>query len=214
MTPTRHYRFIDRLLIEANHALTTVFAPAQAARANPAGNIADVALEFGERQHAAGLMRVNHTGEICAQALYMGQAAVARDDATRSQLLTAAQEETDHLAWCAQRLDELDSRASVFNPLWYAGSHAIGVLAGLRGDGWNLGFVVETERQVEAHLAEHLHTLPAGDARSRAIVEAMKADEARHADNALNAGARILPKPIPQAMAMASKVMKWIAYRI
>ncbi|PKM02155.1 MAG: demethoxyubiquinone hydroxylase family protein [Gammaproteobacteria bacterium HGW-Gammaproteobacteria-6] len=214
MTPTRHYRFIDRLLIEANHALATVFAPAQAARANPASAVAEVELDAIEQRHAAGLMRINHTGEICAQALYMGQAAVARDESTRTQLLHAAQEETDHLAWCAQRLDELDSRPSVFNPLWYAGSHAIGVLAGLRGDGWNLGFVVETERQVEAHLAEHLHTLPAGDARSRAIVEVMKADEARHADNALNAGARTLPTPIPQAMAVVSKLMKLIAYRI
>ncbi len=214
MTPTRHYRFIDRLLIEANHALATVFAPAQAARANPASDVAEVELDAIEQRHAAGLMRINHTGEICAQALYMGQAAVARDESTRTQLLHAAQEETDHLAWCAQRLDELDSRPSVFNPLWYAGSHAIGVLAGLRGDGWNLGFVVETERQVEAHLAEHLHTLPAGDARSRAIVEVMKADEARHADNALNAGARTLPMPIPQAMTAVSKLMKLIAYRI
>ncbi|PKM15594.1 MAG: demethoxyubiquinone hydroxylase family protein [Gammaproteobacteria bacterium HGW-Gammaproteobacteria-2] len=214
MTPTRHYRFIDRLLIEANHALATVFAPAQAARANPASAVAEVELDATEQRHAAGLMRINHTGEICAQALYMGQAAVARDESTRTQLLHAAQEETDHLAWCAQRLDELDSHPSVFNPLWYAGSHAIGVLAGLRGDGWNLGFVVETERQVEAHLAEHLHTLPAGDARSRAIVEVMKADEARHADNALNAGARTLPTPIPQAMAAVSKLMKLIAYRI
>jgi ubiquinone biosynthesis monooxygenase Coq7 len=214
MTPTRHYRFIDRLLIEANHALATVFAPAQAARANPASAVAEVELDATEQRHAAGLMRINHTGEICAQALYMGQAAVARDESTRTQLLHAAQEETDHLAWCAQRLDELDSHPSVFNPLWYAGSHAIGVLAGLRGDGWNLGFVVETERQVEAHLAEHLHTLPTGDARSRAIVEVMKADEARHADNALNAGARTLPTPIPQAMAAVSKLMKLIAYRI
>lgn len=214
MNSPRHYRALDRLLIEANHALSTLFAPAQAARANPAGNTAEAELDAAERQHAAGLMRVNHSGEICAQALYMGQAAVARDHATREQLLHAAQEETDHLAWCAQRLDELHSRPSMLNPLWYAGSHAIGVLAGLRGDGWNLGFVVETERQVEAHLAEHLHTLPASDARSRAIVEVMKTDEARHADNAHDAGARILPAPIPQAMAAVSRVMKRIAYRI
>lgn len=213
MTHHRHYRLLDRLLIEANHALSTVFAPAQAARANPAGNIAEAELDPAERHHAAGLMRINHSGEICAQALYMGQAAVARDHATREQLLHAAQEETDHLAWCAQRLDELHSRPSVLNPLWYAGSHAIGVLAGLRGDGWNLGFVVETERQVEAHLAEHLHTLPASDARSRAIVAVMKTDEARHADNARDAGARHLPAPLSGAMAMAANVMKWIAYR-
>jgi len=159
-------------------------------------------------------MRINHSGEICAQALYMGQAAVARDHTTRSQLLHAAQEETDHLAWCGQRLAELDSHPSVLNPLWYIGSHAIGVLAGLRGDGWNLGFVVETERQVEAHLAEHLHTLPADDTRSRAILAVMKTDEARHGNTAQAAGARTLPTPIPQAMAMASKLMKWIAYRV
>jgi ubiquinone biosynthesis monooxygenase Coq7 len=166
------------------------------------------------RQHAAGLMRVNHTGEVCAQALYVGQAAVARDEATREQLLAAAQEETDHLAWCGDRLRELDSRPSLFNPLWYAGSYAIGLAAGLRGDGWNLGFVVETERQVEAHLAENLKTLPAEDLRSRAIVETMKSDEARHADNAEAAGARKLPKPIPRLMALSAAIMKAVAYRI
>jgi ubiquinone biosynthesis monooxygenase Coq7 len=159
-------------------------------------------------------MRINHVGEVCAQALYVGQAAVARDDATRRQLLAAAQEETDHLAWCADRLRELDSRPSLLNPLWYAGSYAIGALAGLRGDGWNLGFVVETERQVEAHLDQHLQQLPEADARSRAILETMKADEARHADNAQAQGARRLPQPIPTLMAAASKLMKTVAYRI
>ena len=146
-----------------------------------------------ERRHAAGLMRINHTGEVCAQALYVGQAAVARDEATREQLLHAAQEETDHLAWCADRLRELDSRPSVFNPLWYAGSYALGALAGLRGDGWSLGFVVETERQVEAHLASHMDRLPAHDHASRAIVAQMKQDEARHAREAQGAGAVELP---------------------
>ena len=159
-------------------------------------------------------MRINHTGEVCAQALYIGQAAVARNPATRAHLLEAAQEETDHLAWCADRLRELDSRPSLLNPLWYAGSWAIGAAAGLRGDGWNLGFVVETERQVEAHLAEHLQTLPEADARSRAILSVMKDDEARHADNALAAGARILPPPIPTLMAAMSTVMKTVAYRL
>ena len=168
---------------------------------------------FHERRHAAGLMRINHVGEVCAQGLYFGQAAVARDGATRAHLLDAAQEETDHLAWCAQRLRELDSRPSLFNPIWYAGSYTIGTLAGLRGDGWNLGFVVETERQVEAHLEEHLATLPPGDERSRAILRTMKADEARHADEALAAGARVLPSPIPRLMALTSRVMKAIAYR-
>lgn len=204
----------DRLIGEAQAALATLFARARAGRPNPGDAVAPAALAEAERRHAAGLMRINHTGEVCAQALYLGQAAVARDEATRRHLLEAAQEETDHLAWCADRLDELDSRPSLLNPLWYAGSFAIGMAAGWRGDGWNLGFVVETERQVEAHLEEHLDTLPADDARSRAILEAMKADEARHADEALDAGARALPPPIPGAMAAVSAVMKAVAYRI
>lgn len=214
MTPTRHYSPLDRLLIEAQHALGTSLGPARAERANPAGALRDPALDDGDRRHAAGLMRINHTGEVCAQALYVGQAAVARDEATRAQLEHAAQEETDHLAWCADRLGELGSRPSLFNPLFYAGSYAIGLAAGLRGDGWNLGFVVETERQVEAHLDEHLGSLPAGDERSRAIIRTMKADEARHADNAEQAGARALPPPIPRLMALSSRLMKLIAYRL
>jgi ubiquinone biosynthesis monooxygenase Coq7 len=205
---------IDRLLSDAQNALDTVFGAPAAERANPSVGEADVVLDDAERRHAAGLMRINHVGEVCAQALYVGQAAVARDAATRAHLLAAAQEETDHLAWCAQRLEELDSRPSLLNPLWYAGSYAIGALAGLRGDGWNLGFVVETERQVEAHLDEHLQTLPAADARSRAILQVMKEDEARHADNARAQGARTLPPPVPTLMAMASNLMKTIAYRI
>ena len=174
----------------------------------------DGVLDVLARRHAAGLMRINHVGEVCAQGLYFGQAAVARDPATREHLLDAAQEETDHLAWCARRLQELDSRPSLFNPVWYAGSYAIGTLAGLRGDGWNLGFVVETERQVEAHLDEHLDSLPAGDERSRAILRTMKADEARHADKAEQAGARVLPPPIPRLMALSSRLMKLVAYRL
>ena len=205
---------LDRLLIDAQNALQTIAGTPVAERPNPAGEAADLVLDGDERRHAAGLMRINHVGEVCAQALYVGQASVARDPATRAQLLEAAQEETDHLAWCDTRLRELDARPSLFNPLWYAGSYAIGVLAGLRGDGWNLGFVAETERQVEAHLDEHLQTLPEADARSRAIVEAMKLDEARHADNAEAAGARALPQPIPTLMAAASKLMKTVAYRL
>src|SRR6476659_1459001 len=180
----RHFDLIDRLLIDTQNALGTVFGSARAQRPNPADDQADLVLDDEQRRHAAGLMRVNHVGEVCAQALYVGQAAVARDEQTRQQLLAAAQEETDHLAWCADRLHELDSRPSLLNPLWYAGSYAIGVLAGLRGDGWNLGFVVETERQVEAHLAEHLQALPEADGRSRAILSTMQADEIRHAENA------------------------------
>ncbi|HEY5972180.1 MAG TPA: 2-polyprenyl-3-methyl-6-methoxy-1,4-benzoquinone monooxygenase [Pseudoxanthomonas sp.] len=205
---------LDRLLVDAQNALATLGGKPVAHRPNPAEDTPEVELDPAERRHAAGLMRINHVGEVCAQALYMGQAAVARDPATRAHLLEAAQEETDHLAWCAERLDELESRPSLFNPLWYAGSYAIGTLAGLRGDGWNLGFVVETERQVEAHLDEHLQTLPEADLRSRDILRTMKADEARHADQAEQAGARLLPQPIPTLMTAASNLMKAVAYRL
>jgi len=205
---------LDRVLVEAQRALETVFGNPPASRANPAGNTPDIELDDTERRHAAGLMRINHVGEVCAQGLYFGQAAVAREASTREHLLEAAQEETDHLSWCADRLRELDSRPSLFNPLWYGGSYALGVLAGLRGDGWNLGFVVETERQVEAHLDEHLQTLPEADQRSREILRQMKVDEARHADSAEMAGARILPQPVPMLMAAASRVMKAVAYRL
>ena len=212
--PARNFSLVDRLLMDVQNGLGTVFGSTHAERRNPGADQPEVVLHADERRHAAGLMRVNHVGEVCAQALYVGQAAVARDDRTRAQLLAAAQEETDHLAWCAERLRELDSRPSLLNPLWYAGSYAIGVLAGLRGDGWNLGFVVETERQVEAHIAEHLQALPEADGRSRAILATMQADEARHADQAQARGARLLPPPVPALMATASKVMKTIAYRI
>ncbi len=213
--PTRQLSPLDRLLAEVQHALATSLAvrpPAQ--RPTPGAAAPEAELSESERRHAAGLMRINHTGEVCAQALYLGQAAVARDAATRAHLLQAAEEETDHLAWCHDRLDELASRPSLLNPLWYAGAWAIGAAAGLRGDGWNLGFVVETERQVEAHLDEHLRTLPPADGRSRAILATMKDDEARHADHAQAAGARTLPPPVPGLMAAASRVMKAIAYRV
>ncbi|HVH33621.1 2-polyprenyl-3-methyl-6-methoxy-1,4-benzoquinone monooxygenase [Tahibacter sp. UC22_41] len=214
---TRHYSRIDRILDQLEHALgTSLGAQAHAARPNPAGDLPAAELDETERRRAAGLMRINHTGEVCAQALYLGQAAVARDAATRTQLLDAAQEETDHLSWCHDRLQELDSRPSLFNPFWYAGAYALGLAAGLRGDGWNLGFVVETERQVEAHLDEHLdrNGLPAQDARSRAIVAVMKDDEVRHAEHALSAGARLLPRPIPDLMRLAATAMKTVVYRI
>jgi len=210
----RRLNGLDRVLVEAQRALETVLGQPAARRHNPAGSTPDAALSPGERRHAAGLMRINHVGEVCAQGLYFGQAAVAREPSTREHLLEAAQEETDHLAWCADRLRELDSRPSLFNPFWYGGSYALGLLAGLRGDGWNLGFVVETERQVEAHLDEHLQTLPPADRRSREILQQMKIDEARHADHAENAGARPLPQPIPVLMSAASRLMKTIAYRL
>ena len=214
MDAIRQLTPLDRLLAGTQNALETVFGHPAAERPNPGTPHPDVVMDDAGRRHAAGLMRINHVGEVCAQALYVGQATVARDPATRAQLLHAAQEETDHLAWCADRLTELDSRPSLLNPIWYGGSFAIGALAGLRGDGWNLGFVVETERQVEAHLDEHLEELPAEDLRSRAILEQMKADEARHADQAEAAGARVLPFPIPRLMSAASKVMKTVAYRV
>ena len=211
---TRALSPLDRLLNDAQRALETVLGAPPAMRPNPGNQEAQVELDETQRRHAAGLMRINHVGEVCAQALYCGQAAVAVDDATRAHLLAAAQEETDHLAWCADRLRELDSRPSLLNPVWYAGSYAIGVLAGLRGDGWNLGFVVETEHQVEAHIDEHLQSLPVADARSRAILRTMKADEARHAESAQAAGAHVLPPPVPALMAAASKLMKAVAYRL
>ena len=204
----------DRLLVDAQNALGTLAGKPVARRPNPASTTPDVELDDAERRHAAGLMRINHVGEVCAQGLYFGQAAVARDPETREHLLEAAQEETDHLAWCGDRLQELDSRPSLFNPLWYAGSYTLGALAGLRGDGWSLGFVVETEHQVEAHLAEHLQTLPEADLRSREILKVMKADEARHAEQAEQAGAKILPQPIPKLMTSASNLMKAVAYRL
>ncbi len=214
METIRQLTALDRLLAGGQNAMETVFGHPLAERPNPGQPQPDVVMDEAGRRHAAGLMRINHVGEVCAQALYIGQATVARDPATRAQLLHAAQEETDHLAWCAERLDELGSRPSLFNPIWYGGSFAIGALAGLRGDGWNLGFVVETERQVEAHLAEHLESLPPEDLRSRAILAQMKDDEVRHAGAAQAAGARVLPQPIPRVMALASKVMKTVAYRV
>ncbi len=214
MTIQRNLSRLDRWLVEGQRALDSVFGQPPAQRPNPAADQPELVLEEAERRHAAGLMRINHVGEICAQALYSGQAAMARDPATRDDLLAAAAEETDHLAWCEQRLRELDSRPSLLNPVWYAGSFAIGALAGLRGDGWNLGFVAETERQVEAHLGEHLQTLPEADARSRAIVRQMQLDEARHAEHAEAQGARVLPRPVPMVMAAAARLMKTIAYRV
>jgi ubiquinone biosynthesis monooxygenase Coq7 len=214
MTQRTLSRF-DRALVEIERALGTIFEPAPVAvRPSPAANVDEMPLDDAARKHAAGLMRVNHVGEVCAQALYFGQAATARDERQRARMLEAAADETDHLAWCGERLRELDSRASLFNPLWYAGAYAIGAAAGIVGDRLSLGFVVETERQVEAHLGEHLEKLPAADAKSRAIVRVMKEDEARHASNALAAGAETLPDPVPALMRFASKVMKTVAYRM
>jgi ubiquinone biosynthesis monooxygenase Coq7 len=204
----------DRLLDRCERALEAIAGMPMAERASPASDIAEADLDDAERRHSAGLMRVNHTGEVCAQALYFGQAALARDADNRAHLLHAAAEETDHLAWCAQRLQQLDSRPSLLNPLWYAGSYAIGAAAALVGDPVSLGFVVETEHQVEAHLAEHLEKLPAADERSRAVLTRMQADEIRHADAAQQRGGVALPFPLPQLMHASSMVMKTVAYRI
>jgi len=214
-TADRTYRLSDRLIDQLDHALRTTFnAGHEAMRPNPAETVEDDSMDEDDRRHAAGLMRINHAGEVCAQALYLGQAAVARDPATRRALLQSAEEEGDHLAWCGERLDELQSAPSLLNPLWYAGSYAIGALAGLAGDGYNLGFVVETERQVEAHLGDHLTRLPAGDQRSRAVVRQMQSDEIEHGRKAQAAGARELPSPVPSLMRATSAVMKFLAYRL
>jgi len=213
-TTIRHLTPLDRLLDGIESALGAVAGTPVAAHPSPAMDMDETELDDTERRHAAGLMRVNHTGEVCAQALYKGQALLARDAATAAHLEDAAAEETDHLAWCATRLDELASRPSVFNPLWYAGSYAIGAAAAAVGDPVSLGFVVETERQVEVHLAEHIERLPERDARSRVILAQMQADEIRHADNARARGGVTLPKPIPTVMRAASMVMKTVAYRM
>lgn len=200
----------------ADRALRALFAPAQACRPVPQppepapGTPAE--LSPYERRRAAALMRVNHAGEIAAQALYHGQAAAARSEATRKLLLDAAREETDHLAWCESRLKALDSRPSLLNPLWYAGSFLIGALAATAGDPASLGFVVETERQVEGHLDEHLGRLPAGDLPSRAIVEQMRRDEAAHGANARAAGGIDLPAPVRALMRQTARIMTGIAY--
>jgi ubiquinone biosynthesis monooxygenase Coq7 len=205
---------LDRLLIGCERALEAIAGSPQAHRRSPAAGLAEAEMDEAERRHAAGLMRINHTGEVCAKALYFGQAALARDAGNRQHLLHAAAEETDHLAWCAQRLQQLDSRPSLLNPLWYAGSYAIGAAAALAGDPVSLGFVVETERQVEAHLAEHLEKLPVQDERSRAVLTQMQADEIRHAQAAQQRGGIELPFPLPQLMHVSSMVMKAVAYRV
>ncbi len=205
---------LDRLLAGCERALEAIAGNPIAARPSPASGIVEAELNEAERRHAAGLMRINHTGEVCAQALYIGQAALARDVDNREHLLRAAAEETDHLAWCAERLQQLHSRPSLLNPLWYVGSYAIGAAAALAGDPLSLGFVVETERQVEMHLAEHLEKLPTQDERSRAVLATMQTDEIRHAEAARQRGGIELPFPLPQLMHMSSMLMKTVAYRI
>ncbi len=205
---------VDELIVAFDKGLRTVFAPAQSLRPAPGDETAGPGLSEPQRALSAALMRVNHTGEICAQALYQGQALTARNPQARAALEQAAQEETEHLAWTERRIAELGGRKSLLNPAWYAGSFVLGALAGLLGDRWNLGFLAETERQVVAHLEGHLQRLPAEDGRSRAIVEKMKEDEARHATSAIEHGASELPEPARAAMRLSSKVMTETAYWI
>ena len=209
----RAFSPLDRLLELADSGLSASFARPSSSRPTPGKPTAEP-LDPARRRHAAGLMRVNHAGEIAAQGLYLGQALTARTATTRDALRRAAAEEGDHLAWCRDRLDELGSRPSLLDPLWYAGSVAIGALAGLAGDSASLGFMAETERQVEGHLAEHLERLPADDARSRAIVEHMQADEIGHGRAAVAAGATTLPEPVPRLMRMSARIMTGTAYWI
>lgn len=205
----------DQLIAGADRALRTVFSGAQRPRrASPSAELPESVHREEDRRHVAGLMRINHAGEIAAQGLYQGQAATARLEQVRESMEEAAEEENDHLAWCEERLAELGSRPSVLNPLWYAGAFAIGAAAGLIGDRWSLGFVAETERQVVRHLDDHLGRLPEKDERSRAILEQMKIDEQHHGTVAENAGGASLPAPVRHLMGIVSKVMTRGAYRL
>lgn len=203
---------LDHVIVEFDKGLRTLFSQAHSARAYPDAEMAEAALSAAEKQHAQGLMRVNHTGEICAQALYQGQALTARSVKVQAKLHHAATEETEHLAWTARRVHALGGHLSVLNPLWYSGSLAMGALAGLLGDKWNLGFLAETERQVGAHLQSHLQNLPAQDAKSRAIVQQMYVDETAHAEMAVELGGTPLPTPVQWAMQLNGKLMTKTAY--
>ena len=205
---------LDEAIRRFDQALKTLTGSRAAERENPAAQIEEASMDDAERAHAAGLMRVNHTGEVCAQALYEGQALTARDRDVRDGLLEAAGEEADHLAWCAERLGELGSGPSVLNPVFYATSYAMGALTGLVGDRVSLGFVEATEDQVCEHLERHLDALPEQDVKSRAIVERMHEEEARHGSEALEMGGAEFPAPVKQAMTLVSRVMTETTYRI
>ncbi len=205
---------LDQAIVNFDRALRTLFAPAQSVRPVPGADLPEAPLEEGEKRLAGALMRVNHSGEICAQALYQGQSLTARELPARQALEQASREETEHLAWCEQRIRALGSRKSLLNPLWYGGSLALGAFAGALGDKWNLGFLAETERRVERHLEGHLRRLPARDEKSRAVLEQMKTDEAQHAATALAHGGAELPLPAKLAMKLASRVMTGIAFRV
>ncbi|RDH83045.1 MAG: demethoxyubiquinone hydroxylase family protein [endosymbiont of Galathealinum brachiosum] len=211
----RHLNPIDQLIVQSDHALRTIFGnPVTTERKNPSNDTSESPLNDTERKLSSGLMRVNHSGEVSAQALYQGQALTARLDKVRESMKRAALEENDHLAWTEQRLRELSSQKSILNPVWYCGSFAIGAIAGLLGDKWSLGFVAETEHQVIRHLDEHLEKLPKNDLRSEAVLKQMKVDEAHHATVALEGGGAELPWPVKKLMAAMSKVMTTSAYYI
>ena len=205
---------IDQLISEFDKGLRTVFAQAHTVRPYPDHHCAEASLSMQDKRHAAALMRINHSGEVCAQALYNGQALTARNPATETALRQASQEETEHLAWCEKRIRELGGSKSLLNPVWYAGSFALGALAGALGDKWNLGFLAETEQQVSRHIENHLERLPADDAKSRAVLEQMKIDELKHATTALHHGGAELPAPVKLAMKLASKVFTAATYRL
>ena len=205
---------LDQIVIEFDRALRAVVGPAASLRPVPGGDMPEADLSGDERRHAAALMRVNHVGEVCAQALYQGQAIVSRNQEIRTELARAAREEVEHLAWTERRIAELGGRKSLLNPLWYGGALAIGVVAGVFGDRWNLGFLAETERQVGAHLDDHLGRLPTSDTKSREIVAQMRADELSHAEAAVRLGAAELPWPARAAMRVASRVMTTVSYRL
>ncbi len=202
----------DRLILNFDKALRTVFAPAQARRDSPARDEMQTPAAPEEKAQSIRLMRINHAGEVCAQALYQGQALTARSSEIRATLASAANEEQDHLAWCEDRLNELGGRKSVLNPLLYGGSFALGALSGLLGDRWNMAFLAETERQVEGHLGDHLDKLPPSDVKSRAVLEQMRQDESAHAVTAQNQGAAEMPEPIKVAMRFGSQIMKSTTY--
>jgi len=215
MSRRREKTLGDELVLNFDTTLRTLFGrPQITERSNPAQRVKETEMSEAEARHAAGLMRVNHTGEVCAQALYQGQALTARDGQIQEQMRRSALEENDHLDWCESRLKELGSHTSRLNPLWYAGSLAIGAAAGIAGDKWSLGFVAETEKQVEHHLDSHLHKLPQHDQRSRAIVKQMREDEIKHGAKARQAGGAELPTPVKHIMSLASKIMTKTAYKI
>ena len=215
MSNNIHLDFLDRCLVQFDQALRScVPGSSNARRLSPAAATKESELNEIDKQHAAGLMRINHTGEVCAQALYQGQAATAKLEDVRQSMEEAAAEEVDHLAWCEERLQQLGSRASALNPLWYTLSYTVGAAAGLAGDKWSLGFVAETEDQVCEHLEEHLDQLPQNDSKSRAILEQMIADEKHHGESAREAGGAELPAPIKQAMTVMSEVMKKTTYHV